>query len=174
MGELHNLAPKVIAAHISGFLNLEAIVLPPLNRPAYAFHSDRLQYNVITILKELESNPIQGIQKVVAVLDVDLFLPVFTHVFGEARQGGRVALVSLFRLGEDPAGPAPPSPSATLLERSAKVALHELCHLYNLSHCDRHDCLMHFSGNLDDLDTISFRLCRYCASYFQNAVHKKP
>jgi archaemetzincin len=93
---------------------------------------------------------------------------VFTHVYGEARQGGSVALVSLFRLGEDPVESIPPS--AVMLERAAKVALHELCHLYNLTHFERHDCLMHFSGSLEDLDHISFRLCRYCMSYFRNAV----
>jgi archaemetzincin len=172
IGELHGIAPKVIAAHISGYLNLEATVLSPLNRPSYAFNKERLQYNVGTILQVLESNPIKGIQKIVGVLNVDLFVPVFTHVFGEARQGGSVALVSLFRLGKDPVGSTPPS--AAMLERAAKVALHELCHLYNLTHCESHDCLMHFSGNLDDLDKISFRLCRYCLSYFRNALRREP
>jgi archaemetzincin len=172
IGELHDIVPKVIAAHISGYLNLEATVLSPVDRPSYAFHEERVQYNVGAILQALEEKPIKGIQKIVGVLNVDLFVPVFTHVYGEARQGGRVALVSLFRLGEDPVESIPPS--AAMLERAAKVALHELCHLYNLTHCETHDCLMHFSGSLDDLDNISFRLCRYCTSFFRNAVRLEP
>ena len=75
-----------------------------------------------------------------------------THVFGEARQGGNVAVVSLFRLGQEPLQSN--DVSSIVLERAAKVALHELCHLYDLTHCESRQCLMHFSGNLNDLDAI--------------------
>ncbi len=169
IGEIPAIAPKVIAAHISGYLNLQAVVLPPLGHPSYAFDKERYQYNVGTILKQLEANPIKKVEKIVGVLSVDLFVPVFTHVFGEARQGGSVALVSLFRLGKDPV--EPDQPSAGMLERAAKVALHELCHLYNLTHCENHECLMHFSGSLEDLDKTPIAFCRYCWSYFRDALH---
>ena len=147
------------------------IWLPPLHRPAYAFDKNRLQYNVGSILQRLESSPVKEVDKMVGVLNVDLFVPIFTHVFGEARQGGRVALVSLYRLGKD--SDDLKRPSAGLLERTAKVALHELCHLYNLTHCENQACLMHFSGSLEDLDKTPLVFCRYCLSFFKSVIGRQ-
>ena len=168
MGEVPDIVPKSIAAHVSGYLDLPATVLSPLEHPTYAFDRTRLQYNVAAILKELEPVAFKGVDKVVCVLSVDLFVPLFTHVYGEARQGGRVALVSLFRLTNSRDDHA--SPSANVLERVAKVALHELCHLYDLHHCDDMQCLMHFSGVLEDLDQTPLYFCRYCSRFFRDAL----
>ena len=166
IGDIPRLVPKVIAAHISGYLDLEARILAPMQSPTYALDEQRLQFNAGTILHKLESMPFEGVDKIVGVLNIDLFVPVFTHVFGEARQRGRAALVSLFRLANGRSEMARPSPA--LLERTAKVALHELGHLYGLADCENEPCLMHFSDNLEDLDRLTFGLCRYCARYFRD------
>ena len=166
MGAIPPVVPKVIAAHISGFLNLTAKVLEPMRTPRYALDDQRLQFDAATILEAMEKRAFEGIDKIVAVLNVDLFLPVFSHVFGEARQHGRVALVSLCRLTEEPIENGQPSPKT--LERTAKVALHELGHLYGLIHCENHPCLMHFSGSLEELDHTPLHLCPYCTQYFRD------
>lgn len=166
IGDIPLLVPKVIAAHITGYLDLEATILEPMPSPTYALDEQRLQFNAGTILQKLESMPFEGVDKIVGVLNIDLFVPVFTHVFGEARQRGRAALVSLFRLANGRSEMAQPSPA--LLERTAKVALHELGHLYGLAHCENAPCLMHFSGNLEELDRLAFGLCRYCTRYFRD------
>ena len=170
IGTLSPLVLKVIGAHIDGYLNLEASILKPMQSPVYALDERRLQFDAGLILRHLESGPpIQGVDKIVGVLDVDIFLPVFTHVFGEARQEGRAALVSLFRLAEAPTDKDRPPP--VLLERAAKVALHEIGHLFGLWHCESPACLMHFSGGLADLDQTPFTLCRYCARFLKDARH---
>ena len=86
VGEVPELAPKVIAAHINGYLKLPAEILTPLENPAYAFDEMRLQYNAGLILDFFESSPFDEYDKVIGVLNVDLFVPIFTHVFGEAKQ----------------------------------------------------------------------------------------
>ncbi len=161
-GKVPEIALKVIAAHISGFWNLPSQILSPLEPPAYAFDQIRLQYNAGLILKALETEGFDNYDKIVAVLNLDLFVPIFTHVYGEARQGGKYALVSLYRLGKRQDNPSSPDP--VLYERTAKVALHELGHLFDLHHCEWQKCLMHFSGGLDDLDGIPLSLCRYCST----------
>jgi len=164
-GEVPEIALKVIAAHISGYFNLSPQVLPPLVSPEHAFDQGRMQYDAGVILKAFESMPFADYEKVVGVLNADIFVPIFAHVFGEARQGGKFALVSLYRLGENPESLFSPSP--LMYERAAKVALHELGHLFNLHHCERQRCLMHFSGGLDHLDKIPLNLCRYCSTDFK-------
>ena len=169
IGDISDIAPKVIAAHISGYLHLQAILLEPMQNPSYALDRQRLQYNVGPIMQHLESGLFNAVDKVIGIMDIDLFVPVFTHVFGEARQGGGVALISIFRLRENPMDTI--DVSAVTLERAAKVALHELCHLYTLTHCESRECLMHFSGSLPELDRIPLSFCRYCSQYIREATN---
>jgi archaemetzincin len=168
LGEVSEIALKVIAAHISGYYKLSVQILPPLGHPDYAFHERRFQYDAGIILKALESVQFKGHDKVIGVLNLDLFVPIFTYVFGEAKQGGKFALVSLFRLDKNPDGH--PSPSSLIFERAAKVALHELGHLFNLFHCREKNCLMHFSGGIQDLDETPMYLCRYCSTYLKDRL----
>jgi len=168
LGEVSKIALKVIAAHISGYYKLSVQILPPLGHPDYAFHERRFQYDAGIILKAFESIKFEDYEKVIGVLNLDLFVPIFTYVFGEAKQGGKFALVSLFRLDKNPDGH--PSPSSLIFERAAKVALHELGHLFNLFHCREKKCLMHFSGGIQDLDETPMYLCRYCSTYLKNRL----
>jgi archaemetzincin len=170
VGEVPELAPKIITAHITGYLKLSAAVLSALAHPAYAFDETRLQYNAGSILNFFASSAFDEYDKVIGVLNVDLFVPIFTHVFGEAEQNGKYALVSLFRLAEEKEGYT--SASSVLFERAAKVALHELGHLFNLFHCQDNKCLMHFSGDLEDLDHTPLYFCRYCLAYYQDALSR--
>ena len=170
VGEIPEIASKALAAHILGYLRLDSDILPPLVHPAYAYDEKRLQYDAGIILKGMKSEPFQNYTKIVCILDVDIFVPIFSYVFGEAQQKGKFALVSLYRLKKNSDGSTPPL--SLLLERAGKVALHELCHLYDLHHCMDRRCLMHFSGELEDLDKTPLYLCRYCTLYFRDALEK--
>ncbi len=168
MGEIPNLIPQVMAAHIESYLRLPADILPPEGLPETAFDPRRLQYDAGKAVTALERRAdVGGCSKVVAVLSCDLFVPIFSFVLGEARQGGGWALVSIYRLAKNENGSAPPLSS--FYERTAKVALHEIGHLFNLVHCDDERCLMHFAGGLSDLDRTSMHFCRYCRQFFQEA-----
>ncbi|MBC2710137.1 MAG: zinc metallopeptidase [Desulfosarcina sp.] len=162
------IAANVIAAHVSGYLNLAVETLPPMEIPPDALDERRLQYNAATLIQAIEAMPIGDYFKIIALFDVDLFIPLFTHVFGEARQNGRVALASLFRLESHMDGSSPPADR--VLERVAKIALHELGHLLNLLHCDDDRCLMHFSGGVETLDRTAFNYCRYCRTSLRRAL----
>lgn len=167
-GEIPEIVPKIIAGNIIAYLNLLAEIIPRAENPDYALNGKRLQYDAGTILMNLESSCLNNYEKVIGILDVDLFVPIFSHVFGEAKQEGKYALVSLFRLKKNPDGSVPPS--TLFYERAAKVALHELGHLYNLFHCEDKRCLMHFSGGLEDLDETPLYFCRYCTAFFKDAL----
>jgi len=171
LGEVCELTLKSIAAHILGYLHLDALILPPIEHPMYAYEERRHQYDAGAIIAAMESLSFPQCDKIIGVVDLDLFIPIFIHVFGEARQGGRAALVSIYRL-------KPPSLTSQealnlQMERAAKVALHELGHLYDLHHCMDSLCLMHFSGGLEALDQTPLYLCRYCSLYLRDALRVK-
>ena len=172
IGEVSEITSKSIAAHIVGYLDLDVDILPALDHPSYAHDQKRIQYDAGAILKAMESEPFHGHAKVIGVLDVDLFVPILTHVFGEAQQGGKCALVSMHRLKKNIDGST--ASLSLQLERAAKVALHELGHLLDLHHCMDQRCLMHFSGGLEDLDKTPLYFCRYCSVFLGDALQKLP
>jgi archaemetzincin len=172
LGHVPALALHSIEAHIRTHLNLMSDILPPLENPNYAYDQKRGQYNAATILKALQSIPFQNHDKVIAVVNVDLFIPIFTHVWGEAKEGGKYAVASLYRLSGAP--DRPNAPMNQIIERLVKVAIHELGHLFSMAHCLNKRCLMHYSGNLRDLDTTSLTFCDYCSEFLSYSIEREP
>jgi len=170
IGKVAPIFEKIIAGHFSGYLRLKVKTLPPVGLVPAAFIPQRHQYDAAVVLRSLECALPRDCEKLIGVTAADLCIPIFTHVFGEARQNGRVAVVSTFRLVKISDGSMPPE--SVVYERIAKVALHELGHLLNLIHCNDKNCLMHFSGNLPELDQMSLLFCRYCRSYLQDIVRR--
>lgn len=160
VGEIEPLYLKIIAGAFFGELRIKTLILPALDHPDYAFDKRRLQYNAGTLINQLEPQTFSGCSKVIALVDGDLFIPVFSFVLGEARMGGSCALVSLYRLQKKPA-------------RAAKVALHEFGHLMNLDHCHEKKCVMKFSKDIEQLDSISNIFCNYCLDQIRYAIRQK-
>jgi archaemetzincin len=171
IGDVPEIAAKTIAAHILGYLNLDSDILPRVKHPEYAHDERRLQYNAGAILKALDLASFPDYAKIIGVLDVDIFVPILTHVYGEAKQGGKFGLVSLYRLKRQLDGSTSPAP--VMLERTAKVALHETGHLFNLLHCMDERCIMHFSGGIEELDQMPLLFCRYCSAYLRDAIRRQ-
>lgn len=55
-----------------------------------------------------------------------------------------------------------PLPGGSLLQRSIKLLVHELGHLYHLDHCVHHACCMNGSGHLDEDFRQPMFLCPVC------------
>jgi len=170
IGPVPAIASEVIVSYLQTVCHLKAVILPELPEPAYAHDALRKQFNAALIIERLETIPRKGCLKLIGILNVDLFLPIFTHVFGEAREGGRCGIVSMFRLRKRDGGMTPSQD--LILERTAKVAIHELGHLFLVPHCADRACLMHFSMDLTELDAIPIRFCRYCQAFFRSAVQR--
>ncbi|MEJ2658631.1 MAG: archaemetzincin family Zn-dependent metalloprotease [Desulfobacterales bacterium] len=125
----------------------------------FAFDPNRNQYYSTAILEKLAGTlPSQAV-KVIAITNVDLFIPILTHVYGEAQLAGKACIVSTFRLKE---GLSPVNIPEKFEKRLVKEALHELGHTFNLRHCRDKSCIMHYCRSIWDVDRKSDQLCRYC------------
>jgi len=125
-----------------------------------AFDGRRNQYNSTTMLEALHGDTMCDDCKVVGVIDVDLFVPVLTFVFGEAELGGRVAIASSFRLHNSFYGL--PENEELVVERLEKEVNHELGHTFGLVHCENPTCVMHASTAVEEVDLKASDLCRAC------------
>jgi archaemetzincin len=171
LGNVPASALRSIDDYIRTRLDLQGEILSPLGNPTYAYDHKRGQYNAAIILKALESLPFQNHDKIIAVVNVDLFIPIFTHVLGEAREGGKCAVASLYRLRG--ATDRLYAPMDQIMERLVKVAIHELGHLFSMVHCMNKECLMHYSGSLTDLDTTSLTFCDYCSEFLAYSIGRR-
>jgi archaemetzincin len=125
----------------------------------FAHDPDRDQYHSTPILEKLSQKAPPDAIRVLAVVQVDLFIPILTHVFGEAQLGGRACIVSTRRLTDN----LPVLDSGKFyVVRTVKEAIHELGHTFNLRHCPDEKCIMHYCRSLVDVDRKSDQLCRYC------------
>jgi archaemetzincin len=125
---------------------------------AQAYNLERKQYLSSQLLASL-GRP-QEQEKIVGIVDVDLYVPRLNFVFGEADIDSGTAIVSLCRLRPEYYGLDPDE--ALFLERATKEVVHELGHTFGLGHCPNSRCVMHFSNSLADTDLKEMYFCSKC------------
>ena len=129
-----------------------------LGNPTYAFNKDRNQYHSNAIMRRLVPllpSPQEGI---LALSDVDLFVPDSAFIFGEADRESRVALLSVSRL-KAPGGALEGEP----LRRRVQVeGLHLAGHLVGLSYCEDARCAMFLATTVQEVDRKQVGLCHVC------------
>ena len=135
----------------------------------FAYDLTRDQYHSTAILEKLASTSPSMSIKVVAITHVDLFIPILTHVYGEAQLAGKACIVSTFRLKE---GLSIANIEKELGNRIVKEVLHELGHTFNLRHCHDNSCIMHYCRSMRDVDRKSNQLCRYCKILLEDELKK--
>jgi archaemetzincin len=125
-----------------------------------AFDPNRGQFNSSLILRQLITTPPPDAERILGVLDVDLFIPILTFVFGEAQLKGIGAVVSSHRLHNRFYG-LPENREATT-DRLLKEAVHELGHTFGLIHCTEPRCVMHSSTYVENIDQKLAEFCSQC------------
>lgn len=144
---------------LSRHLPLTIRILPSKPLPPQAYHVVRHQYHSTGLLEYLLNNDDEDSYRILGVTAADLYIPIFTFVFGEAQLEGKAAVISLFR----PSGAGTMRvPRQTLIQRLTKLGVHELGHTFGLGHCRQPGCLMGFAENLAKLDNKDMELCSYC------------
>lgn len=142
--------------HIFGYPTEIIAILEEID---FAFDPVRDQYHSTSVLDELARNAPHRAFKVLAIAEVDLFIPILTHVYGEAQLGGKACIISTYRLKESL---SPINSHEVYPFRVIKEAIHELGHTFNLRHCRDHACIMHYCRTVKDVDRKANQLCRYC------------
>lgn len=113
------------------------------------------QSNAEDILSEVMATRARaGTDLALGITDDDLFVPGMNFVFGLASREAGAAVVSVNRLKDKDA--------AVFAGRVTKEAVHEVGHLYGVSHCSDPGCVMHFSNTLSDTDAKADTFCPRC------------
>jgi archaemetzincin len=135
-----------------------------------AFDQSRNQTYSTALLAQVLSGSVGDAAKRIAVVDVDLFIPVLTFVFGEAQLGGTAAIVSTHRL--DCRYYGLPRDPLLMIRRLEKEVVHELGHNFGLVHCHQFECVMRSSTYVEEIDIKRVQPCADCALAIANHVRQ--
>jgi archaemetzincin len=135
------------------------------------FDASRRQYNGDKILKSIMLQHIQTNSKVIGLLQVDLFIPILTFIFGQAQLNGTYGIASSYRLNSSLYGI--PADDDKMIERFIKEIIHEIGHTFGLIHCLDQQCVMRSSTYVEDIDQKEKHLCTQCRLRFMETFTKE-
>src|SRR4030042_1030542 len=125
-----------------------------------AYDSKRKQYLATKLLTQLKKSGVAKGDKLLGIVDVDLYAPGLNFIFGQAEIAAGTAVISLYQLRQEYSGMS--RTEALFLDRTTKEAVHELGHTFGLEHCSNAKCVMHFSNSLADTDLKQAAFCSLC------------
>ena len=133
-----------------------------------AYDASRKQSNSTALLVQILQGKQDQSKKRIALVDVDLFIPVLTFVFGEAQLNGIAAIVSTHRLSNQFYGL--PKNRDLMLQRLEKEIVHELGHTFGLYHCHQFECVMRSSTYVEEIDMKRVYPCEACAEAISHSA----
>jgi archaemetzincin len=158
VGKIDNKILIWIKPKLEEIFNCDVEIETNLALPHYAYTEKRKQYNSSLILENI--NTPKNFNKMLLIIDNDLYAEGLNFVFGEAYPLKKIAMISLARLRQSFYGLK--EDKNIFYERILKEAVHELGHLYRLKHCPNPNCVMHFSNTILDTDRKSYNFCPKC------------
>lgn len=124
------------------------------------YNAERRQYNGDRLLQHIPACTRSAYSRIIGLFRVDLYIPILTYIFGQARLGEKEAIASVFRLRNELYGLK--EDDELLLSRTIKEVIHELGHTFGLIHCRAPECVMRSSTYVEEIDLKSASFCHSC------------
>jgi archaemetzincin len=160
MGEIDYSLVNKLASQMVSFFNVGVDVLQGVKLPREAFNQKRGQYYSTVILTKLEIMKSSPGEKMLGLVDEDLYIPTRNYVIGEADTAGKSAVVSLFRLKRENYEML--DEEKVLFSRILKECFHQLGHLWGFKDCRNPKCVMYLAQNVMEIDNKGIKFCDNC------------
>jgi len=171
VGEIDKNVLDRLQNDLGQIINKQISVGKGMPEPDYAFDQKRKQHLSTAILKAIvKQKEYAPFEKILGIVDHDLFVPELNFVFGEASP--KAAVISLTRLKQT--FYRLPEDQNLFHRRVLTEAVHELGHTYGLGHCENPRCVMFFSNSLADTDRKGSEFCPSCKNRFHGSSIHHP
>ncbi|MEX1114899.1 MAG: hypothetical protein WEB53_06595 [Akkermansiaceae bacterium] len=151
-----------VTAGIRNLYSLDVVVLPEKPLPKAAYYPPRKRYKAEDIIDVLAAESPPELAKIIALTSSDISATTDAGkdwgIMGLGQLGGRVCLVSTFRLRNSE------TTQKVFFARLIKVVNHELGHTFGVDHCTTLGCLMQDKrGKVASVDGETGDPCASCA-----------
>jgi len=127
--------------------------------PVPAYDIERSQFNSREIINFLHAKR-KYKEKILGLMNEDIFKNGLPFVFGDASTSKGVALVSIWRFEQNKKFFA--SDPDLLIKRGKKEAIQQIGLAYGLRYCSNSECVMFNSHTVDELDRRKEEFCERC------------
>lgn len=161
LGEVQQVRLDIVKKGLEDAFGLKVETLEAKPLPKEAWYEPRSRYRADKLLDFLSDQTVAKYRIVIGLTSKDISTTKDEHedwgIFGLGELGGRVCLVSTFRLN------ARGADEAKLRERMRKVAIHEVGHVMGLPHCPTKGCVMRDAeSSILTVDEESGDFCEKC------------
>jgi archaemetzincin len=171
VGEIDSRVMDWLKNDLTKVFNKQVFIGKGMPEPDYAYHKKRNQYFSTVILNAIiEQKEYASYEKILGIVDHDLFVPELNFVFGQASP--KAAVISLTRLRQT--FYHLPEDQNLFRQRVLTEAMHELGHTFGLEHCGNPHCVMFFSNSLSDTDRKGSEFCPSCKNRLQRLSTHHP
>ncbi|MCE9612496.1 MAG: hypothetical protein K8R23_20035 [Chthoniobacter sp.] len=160
LGKVPDHVIAAIREKLGALYHADIALLPARELPVSAYFRPRARYRAEKLLDWLARETPAGVDKVIGITQSDISttkddIPDW-GIFGLGELNKRPCVVSTFRLGREVV-------VAKMIERTGRVAGHEIGHTFNLEHCPTPRCLMNDArGKVQVVDDSTGQLCPDC------------
>ncbi|NMC39071.1 MAG: archaemetzincin family Zn-dependent metalloprotease [Bacteroidales bacterium] len=163
---------RAVSAEVAGKFYLPVIARQEHLDLSEFYDPSRRQYNGNSLLKKIDDDYSADSCKTLGLFSVDLFIPILTYIFGQAYLNGRAGIASLYRLSNERYGIS--KDDDLLVQRFGKEVIHELGHMFGLTHCTDPICVMRSSTYVEDIDQKESGFCRICKRVLDTRLQIPP
>ena len=169
VGEIDRRVMDWLKNDLTKVFNKQVSIGKGMPEPDDAYHKKRNQYLSSAILNAiLKQKEYASYEKILGIVDHDLFVPELNFVFGQASP--KAAVISFTRLRQT--FYHLPEDQNLFRQRVLTEAVHELGHTFGLGHCGNPQCVMFFSNSLLDTDRKGSEFCPSCKNRLQRlSIH---
>jgi archaemetzincin len=160
LGESEFFELNRLAGHLAGVFSCAVDILSGARIPTEAYSPVRGQYFAMVLLQKLELLKSNEREKVLALVDEDLYTPDRAWVLGASDRIAGTAVISMHRLRHEYFGFE--EEDHVLYHRTCKETVHQLGHLFGMRACRNPRCAMYTSERMQDIDAKRERFCDNC------------
>lgn len=160
MGDIEYALVNKLASQLVSFFSVGVDILQGTKIPPEAFNQQRSQYYSTVILSKLELLKSAPEEKMMGLVDEDLYVPSRNFVIGEADPTGKSAVVSLFRLKRENYEML--DEEKVLYSRMLKETIHLIGRLWGFEDCRNPKCVMYVTDNVLEVDRKGTKFCDHC------------
>ena len=160
MGDMDYSMVNKLASRLVSYFSVGVDVLQGVKIPQEALNQQRGQYYSTVILTKLELMKSAPGEKMLGLVEEDLYIPSKNYVIGQADPAGRSALVSLFRLRRENYEML--DEAKVLYDRLLKESVHRLGHLWGFKGCRNPKCVMYLTEDVNEVDRKGNKFCDNC------------